>query len=496
MQKNINSSSMIAQSVQTIHQQNFKIHRVISSSEQCVIYGVTHNITQEEFCVKVIKKEDVNEIDNSNSISSKVSLLKLLNHPNIIHYYDIIEDEQYYYVYQEFCHGMTLLEYINERIFVGGTFDEKEIISIMLQILSGLIYMHHSNIAHRDLKPENIMVIRPQNVYPYHGNGSISQSAYSKNDNGVDAETSEDYEEDYESQQNDSMNDFKNASTNSLNDSQFDIGNFQFSGFHGKNYEIDMNHPQNSFPAHGKSISQNSFHQMSSSAGITNHFSTDNCREKAASNDVQIKIIDFGLSSLNGNNNFLTTFCGSLEYASPEIIQNVPYNGCITDIWSLGVIFYIMLTKSLPFNSGNITDLTNHIIAGDYERPTDASPEALDLLSRMLDPNPESRISAGGAINHPFFVKNGHKIGDISKSLPAFPTLLLSPFPKACTTSNSRMATIKELVRQPFVPRNSPMKHQTSLAARKRFSHSTPKQQRLLDLKRNCLSSVMKMSVK
>ena len=68
---------------------------------------------------------------------------------------------------------------------------------------------------------------------------------------------------------------------------------------------------------------------------------------------MQPKISDFSFAVKVGPNNPInTTHCGSLPYFSPELLQTQPYNPLISDIWSLGVCFYIMLNDGLPFKLG------------------------------------------------------------------------------------------------------------------------------------------------
>lgn len=63
-----------------------------------------------------------------------------------------------------------------------------------------------------------------------------------------------------------------------------------------------------------------------------------------------LKIVDFGLSNLMKDGKFLATSCGSLNYASPEIIGGRVYEGTLVDVWSCGIVLYAMLTGFLPFD--------------------------------------------------------------------------------------------------------------------------------------------------
>ena len=66
-----------------------------------------------------------------------------------------------------------------------------------------------------------------------------------------------------------------------------------------------------------------------------------------------LKIIDFGLSNYNSEDNLLSTPCGSPCYASPEMVSGKKYNGFTNDIWSIGIILYAMIYGYLPFENIN-----------------------------------------------------------------------------------------------------------------------------------------------
>ncbi|KAI8367876.1 kinase-like domain-containing protein [Choanephora cucurbitarum] len=72
-----------------------------------------------------------------------------------------------------------------------------------------------------------------------------------------------------------------------------------------------------------------------------------------------IKIADFGMASLQPTGSLLETSCGSPHYASPEIVNGIPYDGSSSDIWSCGIILYALLSGHLPFDDDNIKLLLN-----------------------------------------------------------------------------------------------------------------------------------------
>ncbi|XP_062143799.1 CBL-interacting serine/threonine-protein kinase 1-like isoform X2 [Alnus glutinosa] len=112
-----------------------------------------------------------------------------------------------------------------------------------------------------------------------------------------------------------------------------------------------------------------------------------------------IKISDFGLSALPQHfrgDGLLHTTCGSPNYVAPEILANRGYDGATSDIWSCGVILYVILTGYLPFDDRNLAVLYQKIFKGDAQMPKWLSPGAQNMIRRILDPNPVSRITMAG----------------------------------------------------------------------------------------------------
>ncbi|KAK8042145.1 hypothetical protein PG993_006668 [Apiospora rasikravindrae] len=115
------------------------------------------------------------------------------------------------------------------------------------------------------------------------------------------------------------------------------------------------------------------------------------------SNTGQIKIADFGMAAIHqGPTHWLQTACGSPHYAAPELVnQNRGYQGHKVDVWSAGVILYACLCGRLPFDDrdGDLRKLLKKAQVGRYSEPEHLSWASRDLIRRMLQPNPDRRIS-------------------------------------------------------------------------------------------------------
>uniref|UniRef100_A0A3Q1H9H6 non-specific serine/threonine protein kinase n=1 Tax=Acanthochromis polyacanthus TaxID=80966 RepID=A0A3Q1H9H6_9TELE len=98
-----------------------------------------------------------------------------------------------------------------------------------------------------------------------------------------------------------------------------------------------------------------------------------------------IKVCDFG-SYVDGQMVLSETYCGTAAYAAPEILKRLPYNPKVSDVWSMGVVLYMMLYASLPFNDSNITRMVKeqmeHCI--NFPEIPPVSSEAKALIHRIL----------------------------------------------------------------------------------------------------------------
>lgn len=90
------------------------------------------------------------------AIEEEIKILRQLDHPNIIKYYETYEDKQHYYVIMEYCPGGELLEKIGH--YPSKVFKESDACQIITKLLSAINHCHARGITHRDIKPNNIMI--------------------------------------------------------------------------------------------------------------------------------------------------------------------------------------------------------------------------------------------------------------------------------------------------------------------------------------------------
>lgn len=121
--------------------------------------------------------------------------------------------------------------------------------------------------------------------------------------------------------------------------------------------------------------------------------------------NMTIKIADFGLSKIFGDGEMLETSCGTPDYVAPEVLTGSAYDNAV-DMWSVGVITYILLCGFPPFYAPSQNVLFEKILSADYDFPdpewTHVSDAAKNFIRHLIIKDPENRYTAEKALEDPW----------------------------------------------------------------------------------------------
>lgn len=120
-----------------------------------------------------------------------------------------------------------------------------------------------------------------------------------------------------------------------------------------------------------------------------------------------LKVSDFGLSALTKQgSDLLHTTCGTPNYIAPEVLSNQGYDGAAADVWSCGVILYVLMAGYLPFEEADLPTLFRRIGAAEFVCPLWFSAGAKTLIHKILDPNPKTRVNIEAIRQDAWFQRN------------------------------------------------------------------------------------------
>jgi len=131
----------------------------------------------------------------------------------------------------------------------------------------------------------------------------------------------------------------------------------------------------------------------------------ENLLLKRADNDLEIAIADFGLSKIVGQQMMMQTACGTPSYVAPEVLNASGY-GKEVDMWSIGVITYILLCGFPPFYGDTVPEIFEQIMEANFDYPEEywgsVSKEAKDFINKLLVVDSDKRLSATDSLKHPW----------------------------------------------------------------------------------------------
>ncbi len=357
--KNINDIKIVSSNLIYGNRQSFNktynIINIIGNGSFGKVYRCLHVSTGQERAIKEIKipnNEDKNKIDEK--IFKEIELLAQLDHPHIMKIYEYFRDEDNYYISMELLEGGDLYDYVTKI----KSFKEKDAAVIMIQLLSAVAYLHSKGIVHRDLKPENIAVEVPLEIekeIKYKTKKELNEIVL------------------------DEHNVYSNKTRKKFNQ--------QLSKANSRKNIVVVDKPD---------LEQIQKRNVPSSS-----------RKILNVDEINIKLIDFGASCYYYKNKVLTVKAGTPYYIAPEVIKKEYNNKC--DIWSCGVILYILLVGKPPFDGKNSEEVFNKILSGKTDKNKEwnkLSFEVKNLITQMLNVNFNERPSAKDCMTHPWFKIN------------------------------------------------------------------------------------------
>ncbi|KAF7840339.1 CBL-interacting serine/threonine-protein kinase 12 [Senna tora] len=126
-----------------------------------------------------------------------------------------------------------------------------------------------------------------------------------------------------------------------------------------------------------------------------------------------LKVSDFGLSAVSDQirqDGLFHTFCGTPAYVAPEVLARKGYDGAKVDLWSCGVVLFVLVAGYLPFHDQNVMAMYKKIYRGVFRCPKWFSPDLNRLCTRLLDTNPETRIAIPEIMENKWFKKGFKQI--------------------------------------------------------------------------------------
>ena len=131
------------------------------------------------------------------------------------------------------------------------------------------------------------------------------------------------------------------------------------------------------------------------------------------------KYIDWGFSLYSPGSDLVNTFCGTFPYAAPECLKKIPYDPKKSDMYSIGICLYELAFGHHPFEHVSHSIAVDMAFKGQYEIP-ETDENFASLLRNLINLDPQKRLSAKAAMNHPFFMTQPLGQKDLQRSYTTY----------------------------------------------------------------------------
>jgi SNF-related kinase len=266
---------------------SYELAETIGQGHFAIVKSARHIFTNEKVAIKVIDKSKLDPVSREH-LFQEVRCMKLVQHPNVVRLYEVIDTTSKLYLVLELGDGGDMYDYIMKH---SNGLSENKSRNYFRQIVRAVKYCHDLHVVHRDLKPENVVF-------------------------------------------------------------------FEKTG--------------------------------------------------------QVKLTDFGFSNIFEPGAKLTTSCGSLAYSAPEILLGDSYDAPAVDVWSLGVVLYMLVSGRAPFQEASDSETLTMILDCKYFLPAHLSSECKDLIAKMIVRSPAKRIKLDEISNHEWLKETSDEVSEES----------------------------------------------------------------------------------
>ena len=342
-----------------------------------VVFKVKNKETGAIRAMKSIKSKNISW--DNNEIQQEIEVLKKLNNPYIIKLFEFFnDDENNIYLIEE----LGLEGDLQTKLAKMKVFPEFIVKILMKQIFQAVEYLSQKKIIHGDLKLENILIdyyekkVEEKKNSKKNGDNFLSAIIHDMTLVNTGKEEGGTYVyKKLGKEKIEEINRKTNKKINPENTTIFSSTNFKFNKNKSVNSENNIN--ENIYTS-----------------------------EKLKIYNYGLKLTDFGCSKMfTKTKNTFHDVVGTLVYCAPEVLQSNYNEQC--DIWSCGVIMYLLLSGKFPFWGENEDEIQNKILNCDYnfddEIFDNISDDAKNLIKKCLIYDPEKRITVSEALQHKFF---------------------------------------------------------------------------------------------
>lgn len=361
-------------------------------------------------------------------ITAENNALMELNHPNIIKLYDRFTFSSYYVLILEYCENKSLAEAIVPNIGIYGC---RNVISSQYeqtdldlfkncayQIVNALSFCHLKKCAHRDIKPSNVLI-------DHYGRMKLTDFGLSikyQNDNSLEYEYEEEDECDNNSEEvcqemkDTNANKYQiplmtpstNDKTNENHKNIFETKIYYLDNIQFKRRKLSSDSDQEKL--------NHNFFNITKNDKLLNHRKNKIIRTRSFSNNMTLDQRPMNTSNVNMHTRHVkkikkrrrilcNSFCGSLVYTAPEIILRQSYDPFAADIWSLGVLFIVMLTGRSPWEGKGQDQVQEKILKREISPKilNHIPSDIIELINKMIVIDPTMRMSIEEVQSSPFF---------------------------------------------------------------------------------------------